>query len=105
VISYNVTRRAGEMGVRVALGADRGDVLGLVMLHGARLAGLGVLLGLGGGFLLARALQALMKDAGQFHLQTFLLSTLLLAGTALAATYVPARRAAAADATVLLRLE
>ncbi len=105
VMSYTVARRATELGVRVTLGARQADVLGLVLLHGARLASAGTLLGLGGAWALARAMQSLMKDAAAPDPITFAGGTLLLLGTALLACYVPARRAAAADPTALLRQE
>ena len=105
VMSYTVARRASEMGVRVAVGARQADVLRLVMRYGARLTGTGVLIGLGGALILSRVMQSLMKYSEQFDLLTFVVSTLLLASTALLACYLPARRAAAADPTALLRRE
>jgi putative ABC transport system permease protein len=105
VMSYSVARRAAEMGVRVALGARNTDVLRLVMQNGARITGLGVVIGLGGALALSRAMQSLMKDAAQFDTLTFAASTALLILTALFATYIPARRAAATDPTLLLRRE
>jgi ABC-type lipoprotein release transport system permease subunit len=105
VMSYTVARRASEMGVRVAVGARQADVLGLVMQYGARLTGTGVLIGLGGALILSRVMQSLMKYSEPFDLLTLVVSTLLLAGTALLACYLPARRAAEADPTALLRHE
>jgi putative ABC transport system permease protein len=105
VMSYAVAQRALELGVRVALGARGSDVLRLVLQQGALLTGLGALLGLGGAWVFARSLQALLHDAAPPSLPVFLAGTLLLTTTAMLACYLPARRAAATDPTALLRRE
>ncbi|MGH7470679.1 MAG: ABC transporter permease [Longimicrobiales bacterium] len=105
VMSYSVARRASELGVRVALGARQSDMLGLIMHQGARLTTAGTLLGLGGAWALARAMQGLMHDAARPSLLTIAAGTLVLVTTALLACYLPARRAAATDPTSLLRRE
>jgi putative ABC transport system permease protein len=105
VMSYTVARRAGELGVRVALGARQSDMLGLILKQGALLTALGTSLGLGGAWALARLMQGLMHDTAAPSLTIIGAGTLLLVGTALFACYLPARRAAATDPTALLRRE
>jgi putative ABC transport system permease protein len=105
VMSYAVAQRASELGVRVTLGARQADILRLILQQGALLTGLGAFLGLGGAWVFARSLQALMHDAAPPSLPAFLAGTLLLMTTAMLACYLPARRAAATDPTLLLRRE
>jgi putative ABC transport system permease protein len=105
VMSYSVARRASEIGVRIALGARSSDVLRLVMRYGATLTGVGLAIGLVGALALSRAMKAVMPGAPAADPLAFLAGTVLLTATALLACYIPARRAAATDATALLRRE
>ncbi|MBS1876070.1 MAG: ABC transporter permease [Acidobacteria bacterium] len=103
VISFSVNQRSSEMAVRMALGADRGDLLRLVLGEGMRLAVAGVLLGLGLAFVVARGLSRLLYGVGTADPATFLgVPLLLLAVTALA-IYLPAMRAARTDPALAVR--
>jgi putative ABC transport system permease protein len=105
VMSYDVAQRVQELGVRMALGAGRGDVLGMVLAHGARLAGIGVVLGVLASLALTRAIQSLLFGVGATDVQTFAGVALLLAGVGLLATLVPALRAVRLDPVRALRQE
>ncbi len=105
VISYAVSQRTQEIGVRVALGAQRGDVLRLVVGHGAFLGGLGVLIGLAGGLVVTRFLRTLLYGVSPFDPVSFVGVALLLTSIALVASYIPARRAARVDPVEALRFE
>ena len=102
VISYLVVQRTHEIGVRMALGAQRSDVLKLVVGHSFKLVGAGVLIGLFVAVWCSRALGALLYSVGAFDLSTFVLVTLTLSATALLASYIPALRATRADPMVAL---
>ncbi|HEV2853309.1 MAG TPA: ABC transporter permease [Thermoanaerobaculia bacterium] len=103
VTSYFVAQRTQEMGVRMALGARSSDVLALVLGRGARLAGLGVLLGLVGAVGLTRWMAGLLFEVSPTDPASFLLAAGLLTAAALAACYFPARRAARVDPAIVLR--
>ncbi|HSS16840.1 MAG TPA: ABC transporter permease [Candidatus Dormibacteraeota bacterium] len=102
VISYLVVQRTHEIGVRMALGAQRSDVLRLIVGHAANLVGIGTLIGLVLAFLSTRLLSALLYNVGAFDVTTFLFVTIALATVALFASYIPAHRAARADPVVAL---
>jgi ABC-type antimicrobial peptide transport system permease subunit len=85
-MSYDVAQRLQELGVRMALGAGRSDVLGMVLAHGARLAGIGVVLGVLASLALTRAIQSLLFGVRATDVQTFAVVALLLAGVGLLAT-------------------
>ncbi len=102
VISYLVVQRTHEIGVRMALGAQRRDVLRLVVGHALKLVGIGTALGLVLAFLSTRILSALLYSVGAFDATTFVLVTVTLAAVALLASYIPALRATRADPMIAL---
>jgi len=97
VMSYNVAQRTAEIGIRMALGAQPSDVLKLVLRRGMSLILVGVVLGITGSLLLTRLMKGLLFGVSATDPLTFLLITLLLTVAALAACYLPARRAARVD--------
>jgi predicted lysophospholipase L1 biosynthesis ABC-type transport system permease subunit len=105
VMGYTVARRSREMGLRMALGADRRSIFRLVVGQGMRLVALGVALGLAGALGLARTLQSLLYGVTPHDPLTFTLVAALLAAVALAACALPARRATRADPLEALRCE
>jgi putative ABC transport system permease protein len=105
VISYSVTQRTREIGIRTALGASRGDVLGLILRHGMGLAILGLLIGLGGAFGLTQLLANLLFGVGGRDPVTLGAVALVLALVALVACFIPARRATKVNPLVALRYE
>jgi putative ABC transport system permease protein len=105
VMAYWVTRRTHELGIRVALGAGRGDVLRLVLGQGLRTTAIGLVAGVGAALLLTRTLQSMLFQVRAVDPATFAGVLLLLLLVALIACYVPARRAAQVDPMVALRYE
>jgi putative ABC transport system permease protein len=103
IISYGVTQRTQEIGIRVALGAQRGDVLAMVVRHGAVLAGIGLAVGLTGALALSRYLGSLLFQVSPTDPPTFAACTVVLSGVAVLAALLPARRAAMTDPMVALR--
>lgn len=102
VISYLVVQRTHEIGVRMALGAQRGDVVRLVVGHAAKLVGIGTVIGLVLAFFSSRTLSAFLYTVGAFDVATFVLVTVALAAVALFASYIPALRATRADPMIAL---
>lgn len=105
VTSYAVSRRTKEIGVRIALGADRQNVLRMVLRQGLMLAGIGVLIGLALGAFATQVLQSLLLGVSALDPLTFGGAALLFTGVALAASYMPARRATRVDPMIALRAE
>jgi putative ABC transport system permease protein len=105
VMAYSVTQRTQEIGIRMALGAQRSDVLRLVVRQGMILAAIGVVAGLIGAFSLTRVMASLLFNVRPDDPATFLAISLLLVAVAFLACYLPARRAASVDPIIALRAE
>ena len=105
VISFGVAQRTRELGIRLALGAVRRDVVGLVVRQGLGLAVAGVLLGTAGALMTTGLLRSQLHEVEPTDPATFVATTLLIVGAALLATWLPARRAARVDPVVALKAE
>ncbi|HSE37167.1 MAG TPA: FtsX-like permease family protein [Blastocatellia bacterium] len=105
VMSYSVTERTHEIGIRMALGAKQRDVLALVVRQGLILALVGVAIGLAVALALTRVMSSLLYGVTATDLSTFLIVPLILALVALVASYLPARRAMKVDPMIALRYE
>jgi putative ABC transport system permease protein len=105
VMSYTVSQRTQEIGVRMALGAQLGNVRGMILGQTLKLTLIGVGIGLAGAFVVARFLTSLLFGVGTYDPVTFAGVALLLVGVAIAASYIPARRAMRVDPIVALRYE
>jgi putative ABC transport system permease protein len=105
VISFDVTERTNEIGIRMALGAMPGDVLRMVVGQGARLAAGGIVLGLAGAFWLTRLMGSMLYGISPADAGTYLSISIVLAVVALAASYLPSRRAMSLEPVSALRHE
>jgi ABC-type antimicrobial peptide transport system permease subunit len=105
VISYSVTQRTQEIGIRMALGAEASGVLSLVIGQGMQLAGIGAAIGLFASLGFSRLLKNQLFQVSAFDPLTFIVTALVLIAAALLATYIPARRATRVDPMVALRYE
>ncbi len=105
LLSYTVAQRRGEIGIRMALGARRGDILALVIRQGAVLVAAGVVVGLAGAAASSRVLESFLYGVAADDRLTFVAAPLALAAVALVACWLPARRATRVDPMEVLRFE
>jgi ABC-type antimicrobial peptide transport system permease subunit len=105
VMAYSVAQRTRELGIRIALGSDRGDVVRLVLREGMRLAALGVALGLLGALGASRLVRGLLYGVSPLDPLAFSIVPLTLVAVAAVAVYLPARRAASVDPIRALKTE
>ena len=105
LMSFLVNRRTREMGIRMALGASRREVLSLVLRHGMTLAGIGLVVGLPAALGVTRLLRGFLLGVDAWDPATFVATSLVLAAAAAAATWIPARRAARVDPAIALRAD
>jgi len=103
VVGYTVSQRTQEIGVRIAMGAQRGQVLGLVVGGGMKLAIAGVLIGIAGALLLSRLIQKMLFEITPLDATSYFVTSMLLLVIAAIACYIPARRAMHVDPIVALR--
>jgi ABC-type antimicrobial peptide transport system permease subunit len=104
-MAYVVSRRQQEIGIRIALGAQRGDILGLILKRGFLLASMGTAIGFMGAVAVARIMGSMLYETKPLDPLTFAIVPLLLTIVTLLACYVPARRAARIDPMDALRYE
>jgi putative ABC transport system permease protein len=105
VVAFTVAQRTHEVGIRMALGAQRRDVIGLVLGHGIKLVGLGIVIGLAGAWALTRVLTTLLYEVKPTDPLTFLAVPVVLIAAAILACWLPARHAARVDPLTALRYE
>jgi putative ABC transport system permease protein len=105
VLSSTVTQRVGEIGVRLALGAKAGDIVGMVLKQGGKLTALGLVAGVAGAVALGRAMSSQIYEVSPADPVVFAVSLIGLAAAALLASWLPARRASRIDPTRALREE
>ena len=105
VVAFSVTRRTQEIGIRVSLGAQRSNILRLVVGEGARMAAFGVVIGIAASLAITRLMSSLLFGVSATDPLTFVGVAALLSSVALLASYLPARRAMRVDPMVALRYE
>ena len=104
-IAYIVSQRTREMGIRIALGAQRAEVVALVLKQALRVVSVGAMIGFAGGIAVSRVLCEMLYGLSSFDVPTFVLVPMFLVTVAMLATYIPARRAAKVDPMEALRYE
>ena len=105
VMAYNGLRRTREIGVRLALGARRRQISGMLLRQGIRLLAIGLLVGFAGAFALSRLIRSLLFSVSAADPAVYFAVSLLLGGAAMLACWIPARRAARLDPMITLRAE
>jgi len=105
VIAYSVLQRTREIGIRMALGAQRSDVLRMILQQSMIIIGIGLTIGLFGAFVLTRWMGSLLYNVGAHDVSIYGLVLVVLATAGLIASYLPARRAMAVDPVIALRYE
>ena len=105
ILAYAVSQRTREIGIRLALGAQRGEIVGMIMRRTSALIAWGIAIGLGGALLLSRAMARSIAKLGHLDAVTCTTVSLLLAAVALTASYLPARKALGVDPAESLRSE
>jgi len=105
IVSYSVSQRTREIGIRMALGAQRGNVLGLVLSGGARLAAIGIAVGIGAAVLAGYSLRSVLFGVQPWDLATLAIVACILAAVCVVASYVPAQRASRIDPMRALHYE
>ena len=105
VLSYTVSQRSQEIGIRMALGASRGDVMQLILVHGMTLTAIGTTIGLAGAWLVTESLEKLLFAISPHDAATYVGLSSVLAAAAFIASYVPGRRAVRVDPVTTLRAE
>jgi ABC-type antimicrobial peptide transport system permease subunit len=105
VISYAVSQRRREIGIRLALGAQQGELRGMFVRHGLVLAGIGVVIGLGAAMVLTRLMTSLLFGISALDPLTYAAVPVVLVAAAMLASYLPARQASAVDPVEALKAE
>jgi putative ABC transport system permease protein len=105
VIAYNVAQRTREIGIRMALGAQRQDMLRMILRQSFSIVSIGLITGLAGALALTRLMNSLLYGVSAHDFSIYAIVLFLLSFAALLASYVPARRAMAVDPMVALRYE
>jgi ABC-type antimicrobial peptide transport system permease subunit len=105
LMSYNVSRRTGEIGIRIALGAQRAGVVGMVLRESMIMVAIGVVIGLAGAIAAGRLITAILFGLESNDIWTMTAAIVLMAAVCLIAGYLPARRASRVDPMVALRYE
>ncbi len=105
VIAYSVGQRTREIGLRLAMGAERGAVYRLILGEAGRLIALGIAVGVGAAILAARLMRTLLFDTAPWDAPTLLAVAVLLGAAAMLASFIPARRAASVNPIEALRVE
>jgi putative ABC transport system permease protein len=105
VLSYSVTQRTREIGIRMALGASKTEILKLIISKGMMLTAIGIVLGVAGAYALTRAVRSLLFGVGSLDLAIFVIVPMVFAVIAVFACFFPARRASQVDPLVALRSE
>ena len=103
ILAYSVTNRARDIGIRVAIGADRGQILRLVVFEGFRLIGIGLLIGIAGALFVGQYMQSLLYGVSPADLLTLAITIIVLGVTGCLACLLPALRATKIDPIIVLR--